>query len=126
MTRRAVLVVAGAAVLLLGAILLYSHDPEKTTWSPKCIILMTTGYKCPGCGIQRMVYHLMHGEVLTAIKYNYFAAFVLPLAAVWGACSLSANKVCIKVRNILESKTSGFLYIGLYFFWWIFRNVMGL
>lgn len=124
--RLYVLVITGAVMLVVGAVLLYTHDPSVTVLSPKCVMLMLTGYKCPGCGMQRMIYHFMHGEVLTAIRYNYFATLVLFIVALWAVCKLSGNSVCVKVRNALTSRTSAYAYIGLYFFWWIFRNIADL
>ncbi|MGN0558194.1 MAG: DUF2752 domain-containing protein [Acutalibacteraceae bacterium] len=41
-----------------------------------CVFHTVTGLNCPGCGISRMCLSLLHGDVLSAIRYN-LAVFVL-------------------------------------------------
>jgi hypothetical protein len=40
---------------------------------PKCPFKMITGFSCPGCGIQRALYAIMHGNIKEAI-----VRYVLP------------------------------------------------
>ena len=44
-----------------------AHD---TSGISICIIRSVTGVPCPGCGATRSVMHLMHGDVLDALRSN--------------------------------------------------------
>jgi hypothetical protein len=44
-----------------------------------CQFHRLTGLNCPGCGMTRALYALLHGDFLTALRDN--ALFVLALAA---------------------------------------------
>ena len=48
-------------------------------WKPPCLILRFTGLYCPGCGGQRMVFSLLHGDFPAALQRNPFLFFFLPL-----------------------------------------------
>ncbi|MBR4389415.1 MAG: DUF2752 domain-containing protein [Prevotella sp.] len=69
-------------LLLLAAVYVYSaFDPSASTWFPKCPFLVLTGLKCPGCGSQRAVHSLLHGDVGGAFAYNAMLVISLPLVA---------------------------------------------
>ena len=83
-------------LLAVGVVVgLYFLDPVKYVLMPKCPFKMLTGLSCPGCGIQRAIHALLHGDVAGAVKYNFFLvysgpyamAFVVgllfPIACVW-------------------------------------------
>ena len=48
-------------------------------WKPPCLILRFTGLYCPGCGGQRMVFSLLHGDFPAALQRNPCLFFFLPL-----------------------------------------------
>ncbi|MDO4283068.1 MAG: DUF2752 domain-containing protein [Clostridia bacterium] len=47
-----------------------------------CAILEKTGYYCPGCGGTRAVKALLHGDILSSLKYH---PLVLYIVIVFGA-----------------------------------------
>ena len=59
---------------------LYFLDPVKYVLMPKCPFKMLTGLSCPGCGIQRAIHALLHGDVAGAVKYNFFLVYSGPYA----------------------------------------------
>ncbi len=68
---------AAALLLALGAALCL----VALVWKPACQILKTTGYYCAGCGGQRMLWALLRGDFLGALRHNPLLFFLLPLAA---------------------------------------------
>jgi len=58
--------------------LLWWFDPTKTTVS-LCGFHAMTGLDCPGCGALRATHALLHGRLLTALRYNALWVLSLPL-----------------------------------------------
>ena len=54
-------------------------DPSHRAVFPACPVRSLTGWWCPGCGLTRATHHLMHGDVLGALRYNALLPFVLTL-----------------------------------------------
>ena len=76
--------VLGATAIGVGA-MVYLFNPATHNFYPVCLFHAWTGLNCPGCGMTRSLYALLHGNLRLALKDN--ALFVLSLAilAVWGA-----------------------------------------
>lgn len=97
-------------------------NPEEAWWMPKCPFFLLTGLKCPSCGNTRAMHQLMHGNLVESFNYNPFIVISLPLAVtiIW---------LYLKKPRIIDQKWVNrlcWLYVGLYFIWWILRNVFGL
>lgn len=51
---------------------------------PACPFKAVTGWGCPGCGSTRMLHQLLHGDILSAARYNVVALVMLPfLVLMW-------------------------------------------
>ena len=48
---------------------------------PRCIFFQLTGYRCPGCGLQRALHSMLNLDFVSAFKYNAFLIAVLPVFA---------------------------------------------
>jgi hypothetical protein len=86
-SRRLATPLAGGAALAGAAGYLAGHDPAVPGgWFPACPFHQATGLWCPGCGLTRGMYQLLHGHVATAIGYNVFTplAMLLIVGAWWG------------------------------------------
>lgn len=67
-------------LLVLGYVVwLYLGDPEAGGYFPKCALYWLTGLKCPGCGGQRAVHCLLHGDIVGALRHNAYVLTFLPL-----------------------------------------------
>ena len=85
----------GCGVALVGAAsYIGTHDPGVAGSYPGCAFHQLTGLWCPGCGLTRGTYQLLHGHVGAAVSYNVFAPLVVAavvvvwvgwLRASWGA-----------------------------------------
>jgi hypothetical protein len=49
--------------------------------SPTCIVKLTTGFDCPGCGGTRAFWFLMHGNLPAAARSHLMAVFAAPFLA---------------------------------------------
>ena len=82
--RRAAPIACGGA-LVASAAFLATHDPAAAgSRYPTCVFHQMTGLWCPGCGLTRGTYQLLHGHVLTALSNNIFTPLVLvAIVAAW-------------------------------------------
>jgi hypothetical protein len=70
-----------AAAGAFGALaVLYLYNPMEVGFYPRCLLYVFTGVYCPGCGVLRATYALLHGHVLTALDYNALYVATLPFA----------------------------------------------
>lgn len=64
---------------------------------PLCPTKALLGVDCPGCGTLRMIYSLLHGDVLAAIRFNAFALVALGFLAVaygtWTYARVSGRQI---------------------------------
>lgn len=66
-------------LLVLAAVIYTLIDPGKEVWMPKCAFRYLTGLDCPGCGSQRMLHSLLHGDLRGAWHANALLLCSLPL-----------------------------------------------
>ena len=66
---------AGAA-----AYTLVSVDPDHANAGlvPTCLVKLTTGFDCPGCGGTRAFWYLLHGNFPAAARHHAMFVFALP------------------------------------------------
>lgn len=64
-------------------------DPTDTApdAAPTCLLKLTTGFDCPGCGGTRAFWYLLHGDLPAAARHHILFVFALPfllyLYAAW-------------------------------------------
>ena len=71
------------ALAVIGAVL-FLFNPSEHSFYPRCVMKMTTGLDCPGCGGLRATHQLLHGHVEAAFRLNPLLFLMLPLAAFFG------------------------------------------
>lgn len=69
--------------LWLAAGVLYYLFVRLTGWGIPCLITKVTGGLCPGCGITRMVFALVQGNIPLAARNNLLVLCLLPFAALF-------------------------------------------
>ena len=94
---RAAPVACGCALAAVAGFVA-THDPAAAgSRFPGCAFHQITGLWCPGCGLTRGTYQLLHGHVGAALGYNVFTPLALTAIVVawfgwlrssWGATPL--------------------------------------
>jgi hypothetical protein len=114
---RILLLAGGIAVGAAGAAVYFLLDPTRVMIFPPCLFHELTGLDCPGCGAQRALHQLLHGNVIAAIRLNAMFVLSLPLLAWIGARFLIAY-----CRN--KPVDIRFRWWGLYIAAWIVFGVL--
>ena len=79
--KRWILTVA-IIVAIVYICLLFVFNPAECRFFPKCLVYWLTGLKCAGCGGQRALYCLLHGEIVQALRYNCFLTVFVPIFSI--------------------------------------------
>ncbi|MDE6753966.1 MAG: DUF2752 domain-containing protein [Muribaculaceae bacterium] len=118
--------VTAAVVLILGVYgSIDPADAEYGRFFPKCPVKLLTGLDCPSCGLQRSLHALMHGDLWSALKYNWFVIFSFSYLG----CVLISKYWRGKndrVYHFFWGTTACIIYVVLYFLWFALRNIFGV
>lgn len=116
------LTTAFIVVAVVSLILAYHHfDPTNDIRAPKCLLKTITGYNCPGCGCQRLMYNWANGRFIEGLQYNYF----FPIGIVY-LIAVLIGRLIPKLYEIIASKIAIITFIILYITWWIVRNIFNM
>ena len=77
---RKIIVISIAIIIptIIGYLYYAHYTSEGAPWSVQCGFHSLTGLQCPGCGGQRAIHYLLHGELLKALRYNVLFVVGLP------------------------------------------------
>lgn len=120
--RRTLVIALVVAVLLVLGFVYYALDPTTSAVFPRCTFLSLTGYKCPGCGSQRAIHALLHGDVVSAFRYNALLLVAIP----WIALCLYAEGQRIRNPRLyarLNAPLLIWLFLAILLLWWLLRNI---
>lgn len=124
-TAKPIIEFSVVVVAALGLALLYFFaDARIVTFFPPCPFHRLTGLFCPGCGSQRAISALLHGQLLHAIRFNLLLVCCLPLlaySAYTSTLKLSAQKPQIQRLFYSPLFVKSFLVMVIMFF--ILRNI---
>ena len=107
----------------MAIIILFIFNPEETWWMPKCPTYSLTGFECPGCGTQRSIHALLHGDISSALQYNAFLVCILPFICLLGVAEIK-RKDWPKLYRRLYSPFVVFSLLTLVVIWTIVRNII--
>lgn len=90
-----------------------------------CTFREATGLECPGCGGQRSLHFLLHGDFIQALRYNAFFVIALPFLTYF---YIMATKVYILkqkqfLKSFVFSSWFGFTLLIVVILFFILRNI---
>lgn len=86
---------AAIAVCFAGAAsAVWISDPTDSAAAdmPSCLVKLTTGLDCPGCGGTRAFYYLLHANLPQAVRHHAMAVLAAPFL-VWLYVAWSVHKI---------------------------------
>lgn len=128
MTPRAGRIIGIVAFFAIGAVILslyFIFDPAESILAPKCIFHSVTGWECPGCGSQRMIHALLHGDLSAAWNANPFLLCASPLLALVAFAAIYRTRLP-KLYAAVNSMPSIILIAVVITLWTVARNVFPL
>src|SRR2546430_672632 len=116
------LLVAASATLLCAAV--WVGDPTTPNGPlPVCPTKALLGIDCPGCGSLRMLYSLMHGNLLAAARFNALALVAIGLL-LWAYAAWTYGRVSgRRIRSWQHHRWSAAVTLGLVLAWFVVRNI---
>lgn len=120
--RRSLVITVVIALLLVFGFIYFAVDPASSNVFPRCTFLTLTGYKCPGCGSQRAIHALLHGDVAEAFRYNAMLLVSIP----WIALCLYAESQRVRNPRLyvrLNAPLLIWLFLAMVLIWWLLRNI---
>jgi hypothetical protein len=122
-SRRARLLLLYTALHLPLLALFYFVDPAETDAFLPCPWHAATSTDCPGCGIQRGVHQLLHGDAAAAFRANPLIVVILPLFLLAFYPWLLGEVIGFRVRQVRIPGVVVVLLLLLIFAFWIARNL---
>lgn len=113
-------------IVLIVLIILYKfYNPTSSNLFPKCPLFASTGIKCPGCGSQRAIHHLLNFNIANALKENVLAVIFIPYILLGFAFELIRNpsQKILKWRKLVFGRTAILAILFFIIAFWIFRNL---
>jgi hypothetical protein len=116
------LLVAASATLVCAAT--WVGDPTTPGGPlPVCPTKALLGIDCPGCGSARMLYSLLHGNVVAAARFNALGLIALVLL-VWAYAAWIYGRVTgRRVRGWQNQRWAAMVTLVLVTAWFVVRNI---
>src|SRR6201993_3419962 len=90
---------------------------------PVCPTKALLGIDCPGCGSARMLYSLMHGNVLAAARFNALGLVALVLL-VWTYVAWTYGRLTgRRIRGWQHHRWSAMVTLVFVAVWFVARNI---
>lgn len=122
--RAYALPIAAAIILAVAVGVYFFIDPSSSPVFPKCPFKVMTGMQCPGCGSQRAIHALLHGDIPSAWRFNALLVISVPVLAVMLPVQFMRRRhpqLYLKVFCTATIWTTFAVVTA----WWIARNVWG-
>jgi len=111
--------------LVAGAAVFWSFDPSQYRFFPRCTFHTLTGLDCPGCGGQRAVHQLLHGEFLAAFSANALLVLLTPVG-LWLLLRLLLKRYAnVVLPAVFLNRTCLWVLIAAVVLFGIARNLPG-
>ena len=104
-------------ILVMGILflLIYKFLNEHFGIAIYCPFYLLTGFYCPGCGITRLLFSILNGDLVKAFWYNPLVFITLIFFIIYKIISLK--------KTILIKEMSYYIYIVILIIYGVLRNL---
>ncbi|MFD0932933.1 DUF2752 domain-containing protein [Psychroflexus salinarum] len=110
-------------VILALGIFYYTVNPTTFAFTPKCPFHLFTGYHCPGCGTQRALHDILHGNIWTGLQHNFLILLAVLIIAYKFYVSYINSTNSKPTKNLLHHNAAPWLILAFVLGFWILRNI---
>ena len=122
--RRYLFTIVVVTVVIAAVVVYLLFDPLQSAFFPRCPFYMLTGFKCPGCGSQRVIQSLLNGDIVAAWHYNAFMLLSLPVIVLYCYAEvMRTRRPALYIR--LNSQAAIWGIFAVVVLWWVARNIFG-
>jgi hypothetical protein len=116
------LMVAASAIFVCAAT--WVGDPTTQGGPlPVCPTKALLGIDCPGCGSLRMLYSLLHGNVMAAARFNA-VGLVAVVLLVWAYLVWTYGRISgRRLRSWQHQRWSAMVALSVVVVWFVVRNI---
>ena len=125
MNYKRLLIVLGIVISIGMLVVVYYHfNPTNHSFFLPCPFYQITSYQCPGCGSQRALHELLHGNIAQAFQLNSLFILSIPIILYLIGVRLW-NYLFNKHYHIFLFKNKRIIKIGIAIIiaFWILRNL---
>ena len=103
--------------------LYFIYDPTDYSFFPKCPLHSTTGIYCPGCGSQRAVHSLLHGDIAGVMGHNLLFLPALVLLAHHYFMRFKEVRDGKQRKLLLYHPRAPWVILAVVMTFWVLRNI---
>jgi len=89
----------------------------------RCPFLVLTGFQCPGCGSQRAIHYLLHGDILQAMRLNLLFIPGIVYAGTGFLLSAFDVKGWPAIQQKWYGKNAAYVALVIILAFWVGRNL---
>lgn len=113
-----------SATVILATLLYFFFDARYYSFFPRCIFYTLTGFLCPGCGSQRAVSSLLHGDVMQALHFNVLVVASFPFILFSFTVSIvNAFITAPLIQKVFYYPLFVKIVLAVVIFFFVFRNI---
>lgn len=120
-SRRSLALAASIAAAIILCTVYYRFDPEVSPM-PRCFFKALTGWDCPGCGSQRALHALLHGDAASAWGHNAAIMLLVPLMAFYAVAEWRKSSLP-RLYALLYNRWAIYALLAGITGWTLWRNL---
>lgn len=123
--RKKWIICIGMPVATLAFLAFYFMVDPAWKFMPRCPVYHLTGLKCPGCGTQRALHALLHGDFAAAWGFNPALILSIPLLLLI-ALSAAMRERAPRFYRTMHSVPLIIATGTAFLLWFLLRNILPL
>lgn len=123
--KRLIIIALFVIIPVLVISLYFFYNETNSGWSMQCTLYQFTGLQCPGCGGQRALHYLLHGNLTKALRCNVLFVLFLPFFLYLYLIMFQTyglNKR-VSIDNYFFSRSFGLIVLVITVLFVILRNI---
>jgi hypothetical protein len=115
---------AGCCAAASAYVLLWGNPTDSGADDmPSCLVRLTTGYDCPGCGGTRAFWYLLHGDLPAAAHHHMLFVFAVPFLIYAYVAWAAGTMFNVRLPQLRISMRGISIILGVWAVFTVLRNL---